>query len=477
MLVPMLWWLFDLGYLLTWATIPIILMRNKPPASTLAWIWAVILFPYLGPIFFFLFGTDRLVRQRLRATREMDASGARGERRVNIDTRILLESLPKGERAGVELLSRLNEYVVSCADETRLLLDGAQFYDALAQRIDQAGQHIHIEFYIWRRDARGNAILECLIAAARRGVEVRVLLDPIGCFGLRRSHFAPLLEAGGKFAWFRTAHPLKNQWTFTLRNHRKLQIIDGQRCFVGGMNLGREYASEDPAVGRWRDFQLEISGAATRKFQMIFADDWFFATQEKLLAPKYYPEPRCRQRVMVQPMTDGPDGPDDPIEMSLVAMLGLARERVWLTAGYFGPNEPFLSALQLAAARGIDVRMIVSGKLDHPFLVNVGRSYYEELLRYGVKIFEYDKGINHAKVALIDREWLMVGSANLDTRSMRLNFELNALVRDPATAAELERVLEGDFDDSVQIIPEEFAKRSRWQRFKESLVRPLVPLI
>jgi cardiolipin synthase len=473
----MFWWLFDLGYFLTWGTIPVILMRNKPPASTLAWIWAVILFPYLGPIFFFAFGSDRLVRQRLRATREMDASGARGERRVNLDTRMLLEELPAEERAGAELLSHLNEYAVSCAEETRLLIDGAQFYDALGRALDEARHHVHIEFYIWRDDARGNAILDRLIAAARRGVEVRILLDPIGCFGVRRSHFGRLVDAGGKFAWFRTAHPLKNQWTFTLRNHRKLQIIDSRRCFVGGMNMGREYASEDPKVGRWRDFQLEITGAVSRKFQMIFADDWFFATQEKLLGPEYYPRPECAQRVVVQPMTDGPDGPDDPIEMSLVAMLNGARERVWLTAGYFGPNEPFLSALQLAAARGIDVRMLISGKSDHPFLVNVGRSYYEELLRHGVKIFEYEKGINHAKVALVDRAWLMVGSANLDTRSMRLNFELNALVRDPAAAAELERVLERDLGDSVQIIPEEFSKRSRWQRFKESLVRPLVPLI
>ena len=473
----MLWWFFALGYLLTWATIPVILLRNKPPASTLAWIWAVILFPYLGPIFFFAFGSDRLVRQRLRATREMDASGARSDRRVNLDTRALLESLPAGERAGAELLSHLNEYAISCADETRLLVDGASFYDALSERISQARHHVHIEFYIWRDDSRGNAILDRLVAAARRGVEVRLLLDPIGCFGLRRSHFDRLVQAGGKFAWFRTAHPLKNQWTFTLRNHRKLQVIDCRYCFVGGMNMGREYASEDPAVGRWRDYQLEISGAVARKFQMVFADDWFFATQEKLLARVYYPPPDCSQRVIVQPMTDGPDGPDDSIEMSLVAMLSLARERVWLTAGYFGPNEPFLSALQLAAARGIDVRMLVAGKSDHPFLVNVGRSYYEELLRYGVKIFEYEKGINHAKVALIDREWLMVGSANLDVRSMRLNFELNALVRDPATAAELERFLQRDLDDSVEIIPEEFAKRSRWQRFKESLVRPLGPLI
>ena len=327
-------------------------------------------------------------------------------------------------------------------------------------------------------DARGNAMLDRLVAAAQRGVEVRLLVDPLGSFGLRRSYFNRLTNAGGKFAWFRTAHPLRNRWTFTLRNHRKLQIIDCQRCFVGGMNMGREYAGEDPKVGPWRDLQIEIAGGVTRKFQMVFADDWFFATQEKLLAQKYYPRPESAQSLLVQPMTDGPDGPDDPIEMSIVAMLNGARHRVWLTAGYFGPNEPLLSALQLAASRGVDVRMLVAGKSDHPLLVNVGRSYYEELLRYGVKIYEYEAGIDHAKVALVDDEWLMVGSANLDVRSMRLNFELNALVRDPTTAANLERVLSKDFEESSRhIVPEEFARRSRWARFGESLVRPLAPLL
>ena len=129
-------------------------------------------------------------------------------------------------------------------------------------------------------------MLARLIAAAQRGVEVRLLVDPVGSFGVRRSHFDGLTKAGGKFAWFRTAHPLRNRWTFTLRNHRKLQIIDCRTCFIGGMNMGREYAGEDPKVGPWRDLQIEITGGATRKFQMVFADDWFFATQEKLLAPR-----------------------------------------------------------------------------------------------------------------------------------------------------------------------------------------------
>lgn len=472
------WSFVWLGYLLTWSAIPHILLRNKPPASTLAWIWAVILFPYVGTIFYIVFGTDRLLRKRLRATREMDASGAREERRITARTHALFAQLAADEHAAVKLLSELNEYAVSDAEATRLLVDGAAFFRALAERIAAARAHVHVEFYIWRNDARGREMIAHLAAAARRGVEVRLLLDPIGCFWLRRSHFRPLLEAGGRFAWFRTARLLQNRWTISLRNHRKLQVIDGRHCFVGGMNMGREYAGEDPKIGPWRDIQLEITGEVVRKFQMIFADDWFFATKEKLLEPRYYPRPHHAQSLLVQPMTDGPSGTGDPVEMSIVAMLNAARQRVWLTTGYFAPHEPLLTGLQLAAARGVDVRLLISEKSDHPMLVNVGRSFYEELLRYGVKIYEYEAGINHAKVALVDEKWLMVGSTNFDVRSMRLNFELNALVRDPARALDLEQVLTEDFEHSSrQILLDEFSKRSRSQRFKESLVRPLAPLL
>ena len=472
------WSFVWLGYLLTLLTIPHILLRNKPPASTLAWIWAVILFPYVGPLFYFVFGTDRLVRQKLRATRALGSTGAREERKSTAQTEALVAQLSPAERTGVEMLSQINEFAVSSVEQTRLLIDGGEFFPALAERIDQARDHVHIEFYIWRDDARGREMLEHLVAAARRGVEVRVLLDRIGCFWLRGAVFRPLLAAGGKLAWFRTAHPLRNRWTFTLRNHRKLQIIDGRHCFVGGMNMGREYAGEDPAIGPWRDVQLEMTGAAVRKLQMIFADDWFFATEEKLLAPRYYPPPERPQHIVVQPMTDGPDIADDPIQMSIVFLLNSARHRVWLTAGYFAPKEPLLTALQLAAGRGVDVRLVVSEKSDHPMLVNVGRSFYEELLRFGVKIYEYGAGISHAKVALVDEEWLMVGSANFDVRSMRLNFELNVLVRDRARAAELERMLEHDFEcGSHRIDEEKFLARSWTQRSKESLLRPLAPLL
>jgi cardiolipin synthase len=177
-------------------------------------------------------------------------------------------------------------------------------------------------------------------------------------------------------------------------------------------------------------------------------------------------------------MPDGPDSQDDPIQMSLVHLLNSARHRVWLTTGYFVPREPLLTALELAASRGVDVRLLVSAKLQHPMLIYVGRSFYEELLHYGVKIFEYAKGINHAKVGLIDDEWLLVGSTNFDVRSLRLNFELSALVRDPERAAELEVTLRQDFEqDSYRIELERFRQRPSSERWKERVLRPLAPLL
>jgi cardiolipin synthase len=472
-------WLFlGFGYLLTWGLIPVIILRNKPPVSTLAWVWAVILFPYVGPVAFLVFGMDRLARKRLRAARELSAASGRGEKQITDKTRRLLDDLARDERAILETLSRINEISATTAEDVRLLAGGAEFYAALGEAIDGAREHVHILFYIYRADARGEELLARLVAAARRGVEVRLLLDGLGCFGTPARFFRPLLEAGGKFAWFRTGRFFRLRWSINLRNHRKLQIIDGRTAFVGGMNLGREYAGEDPSVGPWHDLTLALHGAAAGKLQTVFADDWYFATGEQLLDPRYYPRPAHGAKLLVQPMPDGPDSAEDPIQMSIVELLGAARERAWLTCGYFVPFEPLLTALKLASERGVDVRLLVSEKTNHPYLVQVGRSYYEELLIHGVRIYEFDAAVNHAKCALLDDRWIMVGSANFDIRSMRLNFELNVLVRDAVTATRLERLLAADFHHgSKEVVLEEFRRRPFRQRMVESALRPLAPLL
>jgi cardiolipin synthase len=472
------WSFVWIGYLLSWVLIPFILLRNKPPVSTLAWVWAVILFPYLGPLAYLVFGTDRIVRKRVRASRELTQVSGREQKVITEKTRKLMDELYEGERAPAELLSRINEISVTTGQELRLLHGGAAFYHALGERIAAAREHVHVEFFIFRHDPRGKELLDHLTAAARRGIEVRVLVDGIGSLGTPRSFFQPLVNAGGKFAWFRSGRILKNRWAFNLRNHRKLQIIDGTVAFVGGMNLGSEYAGEDPSVGPWRDLQVELTGAVAGKLQSVFADDWYFATGEKLASSRYYPRPKSGARFLCQPMPDGPDTTEDTIQMSIVAMLGAVRQRAWLTAGYFVPNEPLLTALKLCAERGVDVRLLVSEKSDHPFLVQVGRSYYEELLIHGVKIYEFDAAVNHAKCALLDERWLMVGSANFDIRSMRLNFELNVLIRDLAAAEQLAQRLTIDFDQgSKPINLAEFRRRPFRQRLLESALRPLAPLL
>jgi cardiolipin synthase len=214
------------------------------------------------------------------------------------------------------------------------------------------------------------------------------------------------------------------------------------------------------------------------ELQEVFADDWFFATDEKIAATAYFPSAATAHvRHPAHIVLGGPDRRNEPISKSIVSLLNEASERVWIATGYFVPDDIVLAALELAASRGVDVRLLISEKNDHPWLVTVGRSYYSQLLVAGVRIFEYSAGINHAKIALADNQWGMIGSANLDYRSLRLNFELNLLFHSPEQNARLTRVLEHDFSLCQEIEPTVFARRPFRQRFTEAALRPLSPLL
>ena len=474
---PLRW----LARLISFGLVPYILLQNRPPTSTLAWLWTVVGLPWIGPLIFLVFGGDRVSRRHLRKVQQLekDEGEKAAEKSRPADTEELVRGLDKLDQQISALLERVSESPTSSAGAVRLLIDGGRFFPALLEAIEKARHHAHIQFFIFRHDEWGGKIRDALIAAAQRGVEVRLLCDSGGCAGVPACFFDPLIDTGGKFSWFRSVAPMRNRWTFHLKNHRKLQVIDGAVAFVGGMNVGDEYAGGDEHYGDWRDAQVELRGAAVVPLQRVFAADWFFATDEELTSDDYYEDRSgIEPRHVVHVLADGPDIPEDRIQLAMVALLNAAQKRAWLTTGYFVPNEPLISALQLCASRGVDVRLIISEKSDHPYLVQIGRSYYEALLKYGVRIFEYGKGINHAKVATIDGQWMMVGSANFDIRSMRLNFELNVAVHDPERTAELERVLRDDTEkDSIEIDLEEFRQRPFKQRALESLFRPLAPLL
>lgn len=467
-------------YLATWGFIPHLLLLKKRPAATLAWLWAILFIPLLGAVGFFLFGTDRLKRLRLkrrnifsaRVSRQRSPDGA-----TDPATAGLLQSLSQRDRHFLQLLSRINQLPVSSAESIRILSNAKEFYPALAQRLREAVHHVHIEFYIWQDDVTGTRFFQLLIEAARRGVVVRLLLDGIGTRGLPKKLLAEFTAAGGSFSWFQSLDPMRLRFFMNLRNHRKLQIIDGTIAFVGGMNIGMEQEERAAELGAWRDVQVEVTGSVASALQEVFVDDWFFATGEKINAPVYFPETPNRPCLPVHIVLGGPDRPNEPICKTLVSLLNGASDRVWIAAGYFVPDDIVLTALELAASRGIDVRLLISTHSDHPGLVTVGRSYYHELLTAGVRLFEYHAGIHHAKVVVADARWAMIGSANLDYRSLRLNFELNLLFHSPAHNTELADLLERDFKLSREIDPRMFARRPFRQKFAEAALRPLSPML
>jgi len=471
---------FLICYFATWAAIPHLLLLKKRPSATLAWLWAILFIPFLGAFVYFAIGTDRLKRRRLRRRTIFSARSARQGHHPEAASHAadsLLEHLPRRDRQFLQLLSRINRLPVSSAASLQVLRDARDFYPALMKRIEQVKHHLHLEFYIWQDDETGLRFLAALTAAAARGVEVRLLLDGVGSRAFGEGLLVEYRKAGGHFSWFQSLDPRRNRFFLNLRNHRKLQIMDGTVAFVGGMNIGREYEGLEPALGHWRDVQVEVAGPIASELQAVFADDWFFATGEKISAANYYPALPPNPHLPVHIVLGGPDRPNEPISKSIVSLLNEASDRVWIAAGYFVPDDILLSALELAGSRGLDVRLLVSGKNDHPWLVTVGRSYYEQLLAAGVRIFEYTAGINHAKIALADEDWAMIGSANLDYRSMRLNFELNLLFHSREQNAVLGNLLERDFAVSHEIDRGIFLRRPYQQKLAEAALRPLSPLL
>ncbi|CAM2965335.1 cardiolipin synthase [Rariglobus hedericola] len=459
-------------YFLSLLTIPHLLFRKKHPSATLAWLWGILLFPFLGALLYLAIGTDRLKRKRLH--RRASFTSSRPHRK---NTDWANPSLSPGDAALVSQIARLNQIPVTQVDDTRLLPDADKFYDALLIRIAEARHHIHIQFYIWRKDATGDIFIKALVAAAQRGVKVRVLLDEVGCFFVPASYFKPIVDSGGEFSWFLTISPRRQRYLLNLRNHRKLQVIDGAIAFVGGMNIGREYQGLDPSVGGWRDMQIELTGPAACVLQESFADDWYFATKRHIEDECYYPKSFQAGPFTTLVVAGGPDSIHSPVQKSLLAMLNHTQKRIWLTSGYFVPNSVTLTAMQLCAARGVDVRLLISGKSDHPILLHIGRSYYEELLESGVRLFEYNAAIHHCKAGVIDDDWLLVGSANLDNRSMHLNFELNVLIHMPERTAELAAILKKDYDSAVEIKLDKFRNRPLRQKWIEAIVRPFGPVL
>ena len=474
-------WILEAFWVLGLLCIPHLLLLNKRPTATLAWLWAILLFPVVGPSLYLMIGTERIKRARIRRRRHFrgkgrfasgDSTGTRGAHGASGP-----EVLPPDAQTLFRSLTAITQLPLATARSFRVLRKAPAFYGALHEDIRNAKDHVHIETYIWRDDEVGRELLDLLIAAAKRGVTVRVLVDELGSLYLHESYFRPLVLAGGQFSWCHTLSPLRSRYSFNLRNHRKLQVIDGDIAYVGGMNFGREYMGRDPVDGDWGDVQVRVEGSVVDVLQEIFAEDWFFGTGLDDIRDKSDARRDAEEDIFVQVLRGGPDEEDHPMLRVNLELMASARTRLWIGTGYFVPGEIMQTALQVAAARGVDVRLLISRKSEHPLLVKAGRSYYDALLRQGIKIYEYDKGIEHSKYMVIDSEWATVGSCNLDERSLRLNFELSLLARCGRTNAEMAAIFETTIAAGRLIDREEFARRPYLERLAESALRPLSPVL
>jgi cardiolipin synthase len=462
------------------ALVPVVVLRRKEPSSTIAWILTLVFLPALGAILFLLFGRDR-VRWPARRKRQADAL-VRGT--LMAHTGEPPQPLSPA-RAGLtdleaqifQMSALLTGEGATTHNRVTVFSRGDEVYDAIGAAIDQAKDHVHAEYYLIRNDKTGAWFRDKLVRAAERGVEVRLLCDAYGCLAVGGPWRRPLRKAGARVGVFLPMRSLLLQ-PVNLRNHRKIVVVDGTVAFSGGVNIGDEYRGEMSGIGRWRDTHFRLEGPAASALQRVFLQDWFFATGQGIDPARYFPKSQPTPGdAIVAIVPSGPDTRTEAIHRLFFAAIAAARERVWITTPYFVPDPPMVVALQVAAMRGVDVKLILPSRSNHRVTFHAGRSFYEQLLDAGVHILEYKPGMIHAKTMVVDGRIVLLGSANMDMRSFRLNFEVHALIHDEQTAQTLERSFHEDLAETVAVDRAAWGTRPLRDRIAEGAGRFVSPLL
>ncbi|MEX0716182.1 MAG: cardiolipin synthase [Planctomycetaceae bacterium] len=465
------------AYLLSLALIRwVLLLKKHNPASSVAWIMVIVGLPYVGGLFFLVFGVNRVQRKRARMRRALRG----GDGTLPLLTRYQVmpgESLNSQQKSLMRLAGRSVDQPPTYGNRIELLADTNRTLALLEEAIRGAEETIHLEYYIWQPDRTGTKMRDLLIEKAKQGVKVRFLYDKIGSLWLSRKFLRPMFDAGIDVAAFIPGASFRERWSFNLRNHRKIVVVDGRVGFTGGMNIGDEYLGRDPSVGYWRDTHLRIEGPVVLQLQGLFAENWRFATGEALTDPKLFPEPEADGPVLAQLIPGEPTSELSALYNLTFAALNEARERVTLTTSYFVPFAALSTALETAALRGVKVRVLVAGPPTYFWTLWAGRSFYEELLSAGVEIHEYTRGLMHAKTLTIDGCWSLVGTPNFDARSLALNFEVSVAMYDQKIATQLEAQFEKDLEHARRIDLDDWTNRSGWRVLGENACRLFAPVL
>ncbi len=461
----------------------IIFFQRREPKTVWTWLLVLYFIPILGFVLYLMIGQD-FRKSRMFRMKEIEGElkSAVWRQEESIFRKQLCLKDSEMERFESLILYNLNEAqaVLTDNNDVRVYTDGLEKFRSLVTEIEQAKKYIHLQYYIIRKDELWAKIEEVLIRKVREGVEVRVLFDSMGCRGMRKKDWRRLECAGIKVAEFFPAIFGKLHLRMNYRNHRKIVVIDGRVGFVGGFNIGREYLGLDKKFGYWRDTHLCIEGAAVTTLAVRFALDWNYAAKENLfLKDQLFEIPDYMRggKEPIQIISSGPDSKSQEIRDNYLRLIHKARRSICLQTPYFIPDEAVLSALYIAAKSGVDVRIMVPCKPDHPFVYWATYSYLGEMIEAGAKCYIYNNGFLHAKGISVDGKVSCLGTANMDIRSFQLNFEVNATIYSESTTRCLEEAFENDIRQSTLITREIYESRSLIVRIKEQFSRLLSPLL
>ena len=469
-------------YLINFILVIDLIFRGKRNIdNTLTWIVILVLVPPLGFILYAMFGRS-IAKNNMFSVKEKEDKVIKNkilESYVEIESN--LDPYLDENKDIIYTLANSNNAHFTADNDVDIYPESNMFFNSLLEELKKAEEYINIQFYIFKDDRIGKEIIEILKEKAQSGVEVRLLYDAVGGRNLSKKAVKEMKEAGVQVANFFPSFLNIINFNINFRNHRKIVVIDGKVGFVGGFNVGDEYLGRDPKFGEWRDTHIKLTGSCVIDLSMRFLLDWRYTTKENLDLAKYFTKKRKKStgNVGIQIVSSGPDITElDEIKYGYMKMIQKARDYVYIQSPYLILDKTLMETLKVACLSGVDVRIMIPSKPDHPFVYWASYSYAGELLDYGAKIYTYgDDAFLHAKTIVYDDSVASIGTANMDIRSFELNFEVNAFIYSEEKAREQRMIFERDIKNSREITKEIYESRSTYIKIKESISRLLSPVL
>lgn len=470
-------------YMLTMVSVVFnVVLENRNPVRTLAWIVVLIMLPLIGFVIYLYFGVNyrKIKMFSMKGLGDMKWLQYMSEDQKQQVKKA--EFLKKGDMEEVRKLMTLllnnSKALLTRYNKIEILNNGAETFPSIFAALSRAKRFIHLEYYIIEKGELTTRLKNLLIEKAKTGVEVRIIYDDVGSWNLPNDFIREMRRSGIQIYPFLPVRFHKFAGKANYRNHRKIVVIDGEVGFVGGLNFADRYVNGIPGIGIWRDTHLKVRGEVVSALQVVFLIDWYFVRQELLLDKnEYLPYKKEDGNVVIQTVSSGPDSDWASIQQAYFTLINMAKKYVFISTPYFMPGETTLNSLKTAAMSGVDVRILLPHKSDS-FLTNwCTRSYVEELLEAGVKIYWYQKGINHSKIIIVDGMVASVGTANMDIRSFEQNFEVSLIIYDRNVVRSLATYFVEDMANSEEASVFRWKFRTKRERVKESVARLFAPLL